>query len=351
LGKSGDADPSFRRAIGIVATLLGVTYLIFSGVYGQSAPLGDWKKQIFGQSAWSEWDPGGPYVDAAHQVAWGEGQLFEGHPGTVLILLLSGLQHVYYAVAGSGTGFSFTEFTARNLPMVFVLSKLMLTILHLAACFVTFLLAKRVLRDERAAAFAALGYATSLPVGYYLSRTSVEPLVVIFFVLSLLAIWRYQDLALDDRLAPALQFAALSATLAVSGAVTKLNFLAPLIPFLTLYVLLGGWREGNARLVPRRTRFLALLVFTGTAAGVGIFYSQFIDWVGFFGLWRVVAAAKSPPWELVELLPGFTPAASSHSANSSSSSSVQWVGSRSYAEIRSCEFAHSGYRLLASGAS
>jgi hypothetical protein len=307
LGWTGNVDPSFRRTIAIAAILIAVTYLTFSGVYSQSAPMGDWKNQIFGQSAWSEWDPGGPYVDAAHQLAWGQGQLFEGHPGTVLILLLSGLQHVYYTVAGFGTGFGFTEFTARNLPTVFVLSKLMLTLLHLVACFVTFLLAKRVLRDERAAAFAALGYATSLPVGYYLSRISVEPLVVIFFVLSLLAIWRYQDLALEQRLAPALGFVGLSATLAVSGVVTKLNFLAPLVPFLALYVLLGGWREGNERLVPGPTRLLALLVFTGTAAAIGIFYSQFIDWPGFFALWRVFAGQEAPAWALVNLLPGFAP--------------------------------------------
>jgi len=307
VSRTGDADPSFRRTIGIVAILIAVTYLTFSSVYSQSAPMGNWENQIFGQSAWSEWDPGGPYVDAAHQLAWGQGQLFEGHPGTVLIILLSGLQHAYYTAAGSGTGFAFTEFTARNLPTVFVLSKLMLTLLHLIACFVTFLLAKRVLLDERAAAFAALGYATSLPVGYYLSRISVEPLVVIFFVLSLLAIWRYQDLALEQRLAPALLFAALSATLAVSGVVTKLNFLAPLVPFLALYVLLGGWREGNERLVPGRTRLLALLVFSTTAVVVGTFYSQFIDWKGFFSLWRVFAGQKSPAWELLELLPGFTP--------------------------------------------
>jgi hypothetical protein len=103
-----------------VTILLAATYLPFSGVYSQSVPMGNWKNQIFGQSAWSEWNPGGPYVDAAHPLAWDQGQPFKGHSGTVLIILLSGLQHAYYTAAASGSGFTFTEFTARNLPTVFV---------------------------------------------------------------------------------------------------------------------------------------------------------------------------------------------------------------------------------------
>ena len=59
VSRTGDADPSFRRTIGIVTILIAVTYLTFSRVYGQSAPMGNWKNQIFGQSAWSEWGPGG----------------------------------------------------------------------------------------------------------------------------------------------------------------------------------------------------------------------------------------------------------------------------------------------------
>jgi len=184
VARTGEADPSFRRAIGVAAALLVTTYLIFSGVFSYLAPMGDWKNEIFGHPVWSEWDPGGPYVDSAHQLTWGQGQLFEGHPGLGLMLPLSGLQHAYYALAGSDSDYTFTEYTARNLPTVFVLSKLLMTTLHLVACFVTFLLARRVLRDDRAAAFAAFGYATSLNVGYYLTRISVEPVVVICFVLS-----------------------------------------------------------------------------------------------------------------------------------------------------------------------
>jgi hypothetical protein len=52
---------------------------------------------------------------------------------------------------------------------------------------------------------------------------------------------------------------------------------------------------------------MALLVFTATGTTVGILYSQFIDWPGFFALWRVFAGQASPTWQLVELLPGFAP--------------------------------------------
>jgi hypothetical protein len=306
LGTPGAVDRSFRSAVQFAAILLAASYLAFSYVYSHAAPLGHFENQIFGTPAWAEADPGGPYVDAAHQLAWGEGQLFEGHPGTVLILLLSGLQHIYYNVSGAGTGFSFTAFTARNLPTVFALSKVMMTVLHLIACFVVYRLATRLLRDDRSATFAAFAYATSLPVGYYLSRISVEPLMVIFFVTSLLSIWRFHDLAVEERLGQALGYAALSGLLAISGVVTKLNFLAPLVPFLALYILVGGWREAPERWLPWRTRLLALAAFASTLAVAGFIYSQFIDWKGFFSLWLLIAAQERANWELINFLPGFT---------------------------------------------
>ncbi len=300
-------DPSFRRVIVIFAVAMAMGYLIFSGVFSRAAPLGGWQNQIFGQTAWSEWDPGGSYVDAAHQLTWGERPLFVGHPGTVLVLLLSSLQHVYFTVVGLDTGFSFTEFTARNLPTVFLLSKLMMTVLHLVACFVVYRLARRVLQDERAAAFSALGYATSLPVGYFLSRISVEPLVVIFFALSLLSLWRYQDFAAQNRLAEALRFAALAGVLSVSGLVTKLNFLAPLVPFLALYLSFQGRGDADSAPISRRTRLLGLLAFASTASLSLLLYSQFIDWQDFFGIWRTIAGLKSTAWSLTHFLPGLSP--------------------------------------------
>jgi hypothetical protein len=301
----GVAAPSFFRAIRLIAVLLAAGCIAFSLVFSQLAPLGVWPNLIFGTPKALEFDPGGFYLDAAHQLVWGGTPLFEGHPGTPLLLLLSGVQHVYYFLAGGSSGLSFTEFIARNLPTVFVLSKGMMTLLHLAAAFVTYHLARRILWDERPAVFAALGYLTSLPVAHYLSRISVEPLMVLCFELSLLAIWSYEKRAAEGRPRSALGFAGLSAMAAVSGVVTKLSFLVPLPPFLLAIVLLGGWGNPRVPSIPWRLRAAASLVFLSSAAMVLFVYSQLIDWDGFFQLWsRFTGREGGLPWSLANLLPG-----------------------------------------------
>ena len=216
---TGSATGGRRRALWWWP-LLAAGYLLFSGIYSDRAPCGLWMNQIFGEPVWAEDDPGGFYVGAAHQLAWGETPLFVGHPGSTLLPLLLGVQSGLYAVAGA-EGTSFTRFTAQHLPSVFLLSKLLMTALHLVSFVAVYKLARKMLDDESSAEFAALGYATSFPVLYFLSRISVEPLLVTFFALAFLATWRYQALALDHRLGRALAFVALAAGAAVSGAVTK----------------------------------------------------------------------------------------------------------------------------------
>ncbi|MFQ5417329.1 MAG: hypothetical protein ACE5FL_09815 [Myxococcota bacterium] len=302
-----DSQESFRRVARLIGSLLALVVFAVAGLFSARSPVGPWPNRIFGQDAWFETDPSASYVDAAHQLAWGEVSTFVGHPGTPLLLLLSGLQHATYALVGPPE-YSFTEFTARHLAAVFTLSKLMMTALHLVSFCAVFAFSRRLLRDERAAFFATLGYATSLPVLYYLSRISVEPLDVICFVGSLLAIWRYQDLAAVGRSGAALAFVAVSAAVAVSGVVTKLNFLAPLPPFLMFALALGGRGELAGGALPARIRASALGVFVAVGALVAVFYSQFTDWGTFFRSWLEIAS--NPParesWKLAYLLPGAT---------------------------------------------
>src|SRR5262245_45980855 len=156
------------------ALALAAALFAFSALMSAGAPLGSWPNRIFGEPAWYELDPGSFYVTAAHELTFGTPALFLGHPGTPLLLLLEGVQQGLYALAAE-PGLSYTAFTARNLPGVIVASKLLVTVLHLVSFAFLFAFARKLLRDELAAWCACLGYATSLPALYYVSRISVEP--------------------------------------------------------------------------------------------------------------------------------------------------------------------------------
>jgi hypothetical protein len=283
------------------ASLLAVACLAFSAHYSRLAPCGAWANAIFGEQAWGEADPGGFYFASAHELAWGEAPLFVGHPGATLTPLLHAVQRGLHLGAG---GASFTRFTAQHLPEAFLLSKLLMTLLHLLSFAALHALAREVLRDDRAATVATLGYATSLPVLYYLSRISVEPLMVLCFAGSFWATWRCEERARQGRVAAAGAFAGLAGFAAVSGAMTKLAFLGPLPFFLALHLLADGGRPGGERPLPRPVRWRSLAVFglSGLAA-LGL-YSQIIDWSEFVAAWRGFARKPFGGWELADLLPG-----------------------------------------------
>src|SRR5215470_1777430 len=139
-------QPGSLRSLRLLVLIFAVGCLLFSGVYSYLAPYGWWSNYIFGRPAWGEHDPACFYVEAAHQLAWGEAPLFLGHPGSTLVLLLLGVQRTYYAL-GPSDGLSFTQFTARNLPTVFLLSKLLMTRLHLVSFVALFAYAKKLMRD------------------------------------------------------------------------------------------------------------------------------------------------------------------------------------------------------------
>ncbi len=280
--------------------LLAVAFLLFSGVYSQRAPCGYWMNTIFGHDAWLENDPGAYYLASAHELEWRQTPLYVGHPGATLTPLLLGVQSMLYALeAPAGT--SFTRFTAQNLPQVFLLSKLLMTILHLVSFAALYALSKELLRDTRAAAFAVLGYATSFPVLYFLSRISVEPLMVTFFAVAFLAVWRCQDRLAEGRVRAALVYVAIAAFAAISGLATKLVFLGPLPFFLLLHILMSSGREAW------RTRIGALCVFAAVGLAAFLAYSQIIDWGAFSHQWTKIATREVPERAptVYDFLPGF----------------------------------------------
>lgn len=274
----------------VVCALFGLALLLGSGVASYVAPFGRWANQIFGQAVWNESDPGAYYFAAAHDLEWGEPALFVGHPGTPLLLLLRGIQELFYGLAAPAD-LSFSAFISRHLPTAYLLSKLAMTLLHLLSFRLLFLFTRELVRSESAAVFATLGYATSLPVLYYLSRISVEPLMSICFCGAFLAIWRYEALARAGQIRPALGYVGLAAFAAVSGALSKLNSLGPLVPFLVLYLLASGRSAPESERVPARTRWLALLTLLGVGGALAAFYSQWIDWRYFFGFWSLIAVS------------------------------------------------------------
>lgn len=285
------------------ASLLAIACLLFSAHYSRLAPCGAWTNSIFGEAAWSETDPGGFYFATAHELAWGEAPLFVGHPGATLLPLLRGVQSALYHTTSEGE-VSFTRFTVQHLPEAFLASKLMMTALHLLSFAALYAVSKQLLRDDHAAAVATLGYASSLPVLYYLSRISVEPLMVLCFALGFWAIWRCEDRAVEGTARGALGYAGIAGVAAASGAVTKLAFLGPLPFFLALYLIVGRSRPFTSHSIDWPIRLRALAVFAAACVVTLTLYSQIIDWRAFAGTWETLAQTPSGRWSSFDFIPG-----------------------------------------------
>jgi hypothetical protein len=252
---------------------LCAVYLLFGAGMSALAPCGSWDNVALGARLWNEGDPGGYYIPSAHELYSSRGVLlYPGHPGLTLQILLHAIQAGYHALAAPpGAGFS--AFVASRLATVFLLSKIAMTAAHLASFWLFLAFARRLLRDERAALLATFGYATCLPVAYYLSRVSVEPLMIVCFLATFLALWRSEDAA-----SPA--WAAAAGAAAASGLATKLHLLWPL-PLIGLAML--------------RRRPKAALAFAAAAAAALAAYSSLLDWRDFFAYWEVPAVAAGGP--------------------------------------------------------
>ena len=283
--------------------LLSTVVLLYSAIFSTGAPGGRWENRTFGSPLWSEEDPGGFYLPSAHQIFDFENRpLFPGHPGASLHLVLHGVQKLHFALA-SPEGLTFTEFTARFLRDAWIAAKLAMTLLHLLSFFLIYRLARR-LTTERAAVIATLGYASSLTVLHFISRISVEPLMVIFFVGTLLALAASLDRLQRASAGPALAFAGLAGALAISGTATKMNFLGPL-PFFGVLILLvaaGALRGGDSRW--RRRAGLAATFTAGASIG-GVAWLEVIHVGDLRELWTWIATAQtvSPVWDLERFLP------------------------------------------------
>jgi len=281
--------------------LLAVVYLTFSGFFSSAAPCGRWKNEVFGVPLWMENDPSGSYIASAHELYTSDelddGPLFPGHPGTTLQLLLLGVQRTYDAVAND-QALTFTEFTARNIAQVTVLSKLLATVLHLLSFYLVYHFARGLLGASRGARLATLGYATSFPVLYYLSRVSVEPLMVSAFAGTFLAIWRCKAAAERGRHGLGSAWAAVAGFAAISGLVTKLHFFGPMPLFALAYLLVQ---------VPSGRRLRSAGAYALASCVSLLLYSTALDWSELFALWTRVGQVVESATRSATLIPGLTP--------------------------------------------
>ncbi|MCP4200401.1 MAG: hypothetical protein GY769_00515 [bacterium] len=268
---------------------LWTVYLVTAGAFSALAPIGHWRNRMFGFFLWWDNDPGGSYLSSAHELFASEGSpLFPGHPGLTLQMLLYGVEQVFFLMK-AGRGEELTAFVARNLHQFGLLARTLMTLLHLVSFYALFRFSRRLFDSARAARLAVVGYATSLPVLYFLSRISVEPLMVIFFLATFLGLWNYRECLSRGAGLRAIGFAAVAAALAVSGVVTKFHFLAPLPVFGLLYVItMGPTKSGLSVGSAWKVRSWAAGTYVLASSATLFFYSLFLNWKEFFDLWRVV---------------------------------------------------------------
>jgi len=263
---------------------LSVCYLAGFGWLSHLAPCGFWVNQAFGHPMWLENDPGGFYVVNAHELFRARTPFYwPGHPGLPLDLLLWTVQAALYGLSGgAGTGLTFTQFTARQISVVFTASKILITAVHLTSFLLLHRLARRLGSSPRAAVIAVLLYATSLPVLYYASRISVEPVMMTFFLATLVCLL---EASRDER--HAARWAALAGVAAVSAAFTKAHLMA-LLPLLAwLFVRLRS--DGRDR-ASRRRAGLWLIGAAGLATAA---FLPLADWWNFGRYWLGVAGVDA----------------------------------------------------------
>lgn len=272
-----------RRLAGWAWGLAGLV-VVASALFSFGAPCGIWTNRALGQPFWLENDPGGWYLESAHELAPGVAPLFPGHPGTPLQLALWGVQHLGHALFAA-PGSDPATWVAQHLAAVGTACKVVVALCHLATWLLLALVAQRLLRDRTAALVAALLYASSFPVLFYLSRLSVEPFAIGCLLATLLAAWRARDGLVAGQRSLALGHAAVAGVASVLGLFSKFVLCLPL-PLVGLACALLPPRQPQP--ISNRLRVELAAVFVASALASSLLLSQWVDWGQFFGLWREV---------------------------------------------------------------
>ena len=280
-----------QRELKVAVATVAAAYLATAAFWVAQAPAGSWWNHIFEFVMWSESDPGGWYVPAAHELFDHPGRsCFAGHPGIPLVFLLSAEQWLFYGMARLfGSPLEFTPFIARHTVLVWAAAKLTMAVLHLASFVSLYAFARAILR-RRDLAFLAVGiYMTSFPVAYYQTRVSVEPVANIFFFGTLIALIRVGQTQTGEG-ARALRWAAAAGFLAVSAFFTKIHIMAPWPAFAGVWLLVAAVQGPGVTL---RRRLVAGLAYGGGCLAAAVLFAPFTDWQSLRYVWEGSGAAAA----------------------------------------------------------
>ncbi len=279
-------DASTDCPIGSSLLFWGVffgVYFVYSVVASWLAPTGYWMNTVFGSDFWYETDPGGAYLSSAIQLFESKHQYYFGHPGVTLHLILYAIVKCYYTIASLFDGdIPFYNFAARNLSMIFFLSKLCLSLFHFLSFYLVYRFTFKILKNDSAAVIAALVYATSFPVLYFLTRIAPEPIMVVFFLLTFIFIYEYQDREREGNIKTGLVFVSLSAVSAVLSFYTKIQLLGALPFYILFYLLADRLFMKNGLLKKLKEISIYTTVYLLSCAFTAFFCNLFVDWGRFF---------------------------------------------------------------------
>jgi hypothetical protein len=275
--------PGLRWAMGTLDTLFFLTAAVFIWL----APCGGWANYIFSASMWYNNDPGGAYVGSGlfFLSGWNP-PAFPGHPGLPLQLIIAVIAqagHGLYALAGGSE--PYLRFWARHISWLFCLSALVVAAIHVLSFHVLYAFARKLLDDAHTAFLAVLAYATLMPTLYFATRISVEPILVTFFLLTLLSLWNMEEALANGRQRRACYLAAAAGVYSVGAFFTKMHLAGPLIPFALLQLLLQGRGDQRQWLQRIREKLVPAAGFVIAAAVAFLPGCLKMDWKTFFGLW------------------------------------------------------------------
>src|SRR5262249_49104839 len=160
------------------------------------------------------------------------------HPGLTLQLVLYVVVKTCYLLYQLFGGVLPLEvFAARNVTTLFYVCTVTQAALHLLSFYLLYHFARKLLDDSQVALLAVLAYAPAFPTLFCLGRISPEPILVIFFLLTVLCLWDALQALGEGKTFRAYLSAALSGLCAVAALYTKVFLALPLVPLVFLQLL------------------------------------------------------------------------------------------------------------------